>query len=184
MSLELIMGSMFSGKTTELMRRIRRLKSIGMRCVVINHSNDTRVEGAFVQTHDGFKLPAIKTHDLLLMDIRSYDAIAIDEAQFFPNLVPAVTRMVEKLGKFVLLAGLNGDYQRKPFGDISHLVCKADDITLTRAYCNQCRDGTLASFTLRLSSEEDTVSVGGADKYSSVCRRCYEKKNESTKDNP
>ena len=170
------MGSMFSGKTTELMRRIRRLKSIGMRCVVINHINDSRVDGAFLQTHDGFKLPAIKTSDLLLMDIRAYDAVAIDEAQFFPNLLPAVRHMVEHLGKFVLVAGLNADYQRNPFGEISKLICLADDVTFTRAYCSQCSNGTLASFTKRLTHEQDTISVGGAEKYAAVCRRCYEKK--------
>lgn len=174
MSLELIVGSMFSGKTTELLRRIRRLKSIGMRCVVINHSNDTRVEGAFVQTHDGFKLPAIKTPDLLLTDIRAYDAVAIDEAQFFPNVDAAVRVMVETHGKFVLVAGLNGDYRRQPFGHLAELLPVADDVTWTRAFCQRCSDGTLASFTLRLTPEETTVSVGGADKYSAVCRRCYE----------
>lgn len=181
MSLEVICGSMFSGKTTELMRRIRRLKSIGMRCVVINHASDTRVEGAFVQTHDGFKLPAIKTPDLLLTDIRAYDAVAIDEAQFFPNLVAAVRVMVETHGKFVLVAGLNGDYRRQSFGDICQLLPLADDMTFTRAFCNKCRNGTLASFTQRLTSEEDTVSVGGSDKYCAVCRRCYQ--NKSTKKN-
>ena len=81
---------MFSGKSTELMRRVDRLKSIGTRCLVINHTNDTRVEGDFAQTHDGKRTEAKKTDDLLLVDVRPYDAIAIDEAQFFTNLRAAV----------------------------------------------------------------------------------------------
>jgi len=86
MALELILGSMYSGKSTELIRRIQRLKSIGMRCCVINHVNDTRVTGDFIQTHDGNKFTAIKTDDLLLTRVTDYDAIAIDEGQFFMNL--------------------------------------------------------------------------------------------------
>ena len=104
MSLELIIGSMYSGKSTELMRRIKRVKSIGMRCLVINHSNDTRVDGDFVQTHDGSTLAAVKTKDLLLVNIKPYDTIAIDEAQFFHNLRTAVMLMVETHKKHVIVA--------------------------------------------------------------------------------
>lgn len=172
MALELIIGSMYSGKSTELMRRIARLKSIGMRCLVINHANDTRVDGDYVQSHDGKKVAAVKTNDLLLTNIRPYDAIAIDEAQFFNNLKTAVITMVETHNKHVIVAGLSGDYQRNAFGEILELVPLADSVEFKRALCAKCcHPGRPASFTKRISDEKDLVSVGGT--YMAVCRICY-----------
>tara|TARA_B110000977_G_scaffold156413_1_gene199065 strand:- start:838 stop:1362 length:525 start_codon:yes stop_codon:yes gene_type:complete len=172
MALELIMGSMFSGKSTELIHRVQRLQSIGMKCCVINHSNDTRVDGGFVQTHDGQKIKAIKTDELMLVRINDYDAIAIDEGQFFTNLKTAVTLMLQKK-KFVIVSGLNGDFNRNAFGEMSDLVSIADDITFKRAICrNCCHPGKLASFTKRLGTETATVSIHS--KYTAVCRYCYE----------
>jgi len=172
MSLELIFGSMYSGKSTELMRRVKRVQSIGMRCLVINHANDTRVQGDFVQTHDGNTLAATKTDDLLLVRVQPYDTIAIDEAQFFSNLKTAVMLMVEKHGKHVIVAGLSGDYQRKPFGEILDLVPLADDVEYKRALCKRCaHPGRPASFTQRVSTETETVSVEST--YRAVCRLCY-----------
>jgi len=172
MSLELIIGSMYSGKSTELMRRVKRVKSIGMHCLVINHSNDTRVDGEFVQTHDGSTLAAVKTDDLLLVNIKPYDTIAIDEAQFFNNLRTAVMLMVETHKKHVIVAGLSGDYLRQPFGEILQLMPLADDVEYKRALCKLCaHPGRLASFTKRISDEKETVSVGST--YMAVCRMCY-----------
>lgn len=172
MSLELIIGSMYSGKSTELMRRVKRVKSIGMRCLVINHSNDTRVEGDFVQSHDGSTLAAVKTNDLLLVNIKPYDTIAIDEAQFFQNLRVAVMLMVETHNKHVIVAGLSGDYLRQSFGEILQLVPLADDVEYKRALCKRCaHPGRPASFTKRVSEETETVSVGST--YMAVCRVCY-----------
>ena len=172
MALELIIGSMYSGKSTELMRQVARLKSIGMRCLVIYHTNDTRVDGDYVQSHDGKKIEAIKTDDLLLINVRPYDAIAIDEAQFFHNLKSAVMLMVETHNKHVIVAGLSGDYERKAFGEILDLVPLADNVHFKRALCARCRHpGRPASFTKRLSGETDLVSVAGT--YSAVCRLCF-----------
>jgi len=172
MSLELIIGSMYSGKSTELMRRVNRVNSIGMRCLVINHSDDTRVDGNFVQTHDGSTLAAVKTNDLLLVNMKPYDTIAIDEAQFFQNLRVAVMLMVETHKKHVIVAGLSGDYLRQPFGEILELVPLADDVEYKRALCKRCaHPGRPASFTKRVSEETETVSV--ASTYMAVCRICY-----------
>lgn len=173
MSLELIMGSMYSGKSTELMRRVYRLQSIGMRCLVINHTNDTRVDGDFIQTHDGTKLSAIKTDDIIMVGVGQYDAVAIDEAQFFTDLKVAVRLMVNK-NKHVIVAGLNGDFQRQKFGEILDLIPFADDVTFTRAICKICAyPGRAASFTKRLNSATETVSVGS--NYIAVCRMCYDR---------
>lgn len=172
MSLHLILGSMFSGKSTELTRRVDRLVAVGIRCLVVNHTNDTRVAGNYVQTHSGKRTEAKKTDDLLLLDVRAYDAIAIDEAQFFSNLRAAVMLMVEKHGKHVIVAGLSGDYQRNPFGEILDLVPLADDVQFKRALCARCQHpDKAASFTKRVSNETELVSV--ASQYIAVCRHCY-----------
>lgn len=174
MSLEIIMGCMYSGKSTELMRRVRRLQSIGMRCLVVNHTNDVRVQGDFVQSHTGHKMSATKTDDIMLVDGRAFDAVAIDEAQFFSNLKSAVLLLVQKYKKHVIVAGLNGDYRRATFGELLELVPHADDILFTRALCSSCcHPGRPASFTKRISDETETVSVQGT--YRAVCRVCLEK---------
>ena len=168
MSLEIIIGSMYSGKSTELMRRVNRWTSIGMKCLVISHVNDKR-EG--VQNHDGQHIAAVKTNEILLEGTGQYDAVAIDEAQFFTNLRVAVQLMVEK-NKHVVVAGLNGDYQRQKFGEILELIPYADNVTFKKALCqlcaHPCRD---ASFTKRLDSAPEIVSVDS--KHIAVCRQCY-----------
>jgi len=172
MSLELIIGSMYSGKSTELMRRVNRVQSIGMQCLVINHSNDTRVEGDFVQSHKGARHEAVKTTNLLLVNTKPYDTIAIDEAQFFTNLQTTVMLMVETHKKHVIVAGLSGDYLRQPFGEILKLIPLADDVEYKRALCKRCaHPGRPASFTKRITNETETVSV--ASTYMAVCRLCY-----------
>jgi|TARA_B110000091_G_scaffold211366_1_gene255871 thymidine kinase len=170
MSLTIIIGSMYSGKSTLLINKVETLKVLGMKCLVINHVNDTRVSGSFVQTHDGHCISAIKTNDILLTTTTGYEAVAIDEAQFFPNLKTAVMHMVEHNGQHVYVAGLNCDYLRNPFGEMLDLIPYADTIVWTRADCGVCKKGK-ASFTLRLTGETDIVSVGSA--YVPACRSCY-----------
>ena len=172
MALELIIGSMYSGKSTELMRRVERLKSIGMRCLVINHSNDTRVDGNFVQSHTGKSMEAVKTNDLLLVNVTPYDAIAIDEGQFFHNLKTSVMLMVEKHNKHVIVAGLSGDYERNKFGELLDLIPVATNVDFKRALCARCQHpGRLASFTKRISDETGLISVEA--RYLAVCRLCF-----------
>jgi len=172
MSLELIIGSMFSGKSTELIHRVKRYRSIGMKCCIINHSNDTRIDGEFIKTHDGAFLPAVKTSDILLVNTKGYDAVAIDEGQFFLNLRVAVNLMI-KSGKLVIVAGLSGDYKCQKFGEILDLIPFADDVTFKRALCkNCCHPGKHASFTKRISNETQKIFVNA--KYMAVCRQCFE----------
>lgn len=174
MALELIIGSMYSGKSTELIRRVKRFRSIGMKCCVVNHSYDTRVTGQYIQTHDGDKIKAIKSNDILLVNTKGYDVIAIDEAQFFNNLKTAVHLMIES-GKHVIVAGLSGDYQRKKFGEILDLIPMADDVIFKRALCLKCcHPQRPASFTKRLTNEDSQILVDS--KYIAVCRQCYKTK--------
>ena len=172
MSLQIILGCMYSGKSTELIARVKRFKSIGMRCLVINHSADTRVGGDFVQTHDKTKLNAIKTDDIMLVNTKGFDVIAIDEAQFFQNLETAVLLML-KQRSVVIIAGLSGDYKRQKFGQILDLIPMADDVTFKKALCSKCcHPIKTATFTKRLDDNQNKVSVSSS--YISVCRQCYE----------
>ena len=154
------------------MRRVSQYKAIGMRCLVINHSVDTRVEGNYAESHSGNKLQAVKTDDILLVNTKGYDVVAIDEGQFFANLRAAVMFMAETHGQHVIVAGLSGDFERKPFGEMLDLIPVADDVQFKRALCRKCcHPGRLASFTLRLTMEKDTVS--DHNNYIAVCRMCY-----------
>jgi len=171
MSLEIITGPMFSGKTTELIRRVISLKrDSGLRLLVINHDFDTRCHAKVTKTHNGVVYPAFKTSELLLVDIRAYDAIAIDEAQFFSNLETFVNVAIQKHGKLVIVAGLNGDYRQRPFGELHTLLPMANKIDLRSARCYRCRGS--AFFTKRIAESTQTVDVGGADKYVASCRCC------------
>jgi thymidine kinase len=175
MSLELIVGCMFSGKSTELIRRIRRFQSIGKRVCVINHAKDTRTDDK-VQSHHGDNVKAMKM-DHLLNFVNSmedmYDVICIDEGQFFDDLYASVMYLVDVRGIPVIVAGLNADYRREPFGDMLRLIVKSDDVMFCKAYCGMCKDGTVAAFTKRLSDSQALVDVGASDKYVAVCRKCY-----------
>ena len=170
------MGCMFSGKSTELIRRIRRFQSIGKKVCVINHNSDTRTTDK-VETHYGDTIKAIKYVHLMnfinVGDACIYDVICIDEGQFFGDLCTSVMILVEVYGLHVIVAGLSGDYRREPFGDILKLILKAEDVMFCTAYCGICKDGTVAPFTKRISDGKDQVDVGASDKYIAVCRKCY-----------
>ena len=151
--LELILGPMYSGKTTALLSR--RSGNV----LIVNHEFDTRVNG--VGTHDGIEAHAIKCK--VLPRLSGYDMYLIDEAQFFDSL-----EGVESLAPHVVVAGLSGDYMRRPFGKLLELIPKADKVTFLKA---KCKCGAPASFTKRISTSKDLVNIG-AD-YIPVCGTCY-----------
>ena len=168
---------MFSGKTTELLRRIRRFKSIEKRVCVINHHSDTRT-GDKIETHYGDNVESLKyVHLMNFVNGKykgyEYDVICIDEAQFFGDLHMAVKILVDVYNVQVIVFGLSGDYKRKNFGQMHCLVPWAEDIVLCKAYCGMCKDGTTATFTKRLGGGKSQVDVGASDKYVAVCRKCY-----------
>ena len=184
MSLTLIIGCMFSGKTTELLRRVNRHRAVGQRVVVINHSIDNRYNSTGIVTHDNYTVNSIKCNTLKEVDEslvlkEEYDVIAIDEGQFFKDLELYVKLFVEEYGKSVLIAGLTGDYKREKFGHILDLIPFATHIQHTKALCVQCKDGTEASFTLRICDSNKQIDVGAVDKYKAVCRVCYLQLNTS-----
>lgn len=184
MSLDLVIGSMYSGKSTELFRRVRTMSSIGMHVIVINSAIDNRYDDANVcATHYGDKIHAVKISKLLNLTSRFIvnaangnplpDVVAIDEAQFFDDLYDAVKILVDQLHLSVIVGGLVGDYNRNHFGEIHRLLPLADDVKMCRAYCYLCRDQTRASFTKRIRGGQKQIEVGSCDQYIAVCRRCY-----------
>ena len=162
---------MFSGKSSELIRRINRHTVIGQSVLVINSSHDTRSSENVVRTHDLKTITCIKTNFLNDIDVTAFDVIAIDEAQFFTSL-RIFTELVLEMDKHVIIAGLDGDFQQQVFGDVLSLVPIADDIMKLYALCMSCKDGTLAPFSKRLTQDTCQELVGDSQQYTAVCRKC------------
>ena len=182
MPLSLILGCMFSGKTTELLRRIELEESIGRDVIVINHLHDASRSGdGYVETHSG------KTRKCLMLSSLSQmkevlpelftssvkKVVAINEGQFFSDLESVVMELVEYHGHIVIVCGLDSDFNRDPFMEIIRLIPHSDDIMRTTARCDVCRDGTEAHYTFRTTRGAERVQVGGSDLYRPVCRKCY-----------
>ena len=170
---ELIFGPMFSGKTTELIRRIRRYEAIGRSVLVINSALDTRC-GEEIRSHDAKVLCAKKvenlTTDITPTDLDGVHVVAIDEAQFFPDLVYAVQYLTVLKGIDVVVSGLNGDARQHKFGQILDLIPMADCVTHLHGLCGICQDGTHGSFSIRTRDVEDQLLVGAKESYICVCR--------------
>ena len=163
---------MYSGKTTELMRQCKSLLSINKKVLVVNHKFDSRCKDA-IKSHDNHTLKALKVKNLAEIDeklIEEHDVIAIDEAQFFGDLLSFV-KFYET--KDIIVAGLSGDYKRNKFGQVVDLIPYADNVQKLSAYCKICNDGTLAHFTKRTTSNSELVLIGAQDDYIAVCRKHY-----------
>ncbi|QIG59716.1 putative thymidine kinase [Dishui Lake phycodnavirus 3] len=174
MGLTIIMGNMFSGKTSELIRRLKRYRIIGKKIVVINSSKDTRSPEEMLKTHDGIEFPCIKvehiSHCIVKQTFCDADIVAVDEAQFFPDLKQFV-EMCLFLDKSVILAGLDGDYKQRKFGELLECIPMASDVMKLSALCMDCRNGTPGPFTKRIIESDDLEIVGGKDVYKAVCRK-------------
>ena len=178
MSLQLILGPMFAGKSSELLGTVRKYKAVGWPVLLITHSIDKRyTEQPAIVSHDSDSLPAIALQDLTLCfqrdDYKQAKLIIIEEAQFFHCLVDSVLKMVEQDNKDVLCVGLDGDAERKPFGELLTLIPYCDSVIKRHAFCRRCAIPTPALFTYRVSNDEGQVVVGGADKYEPLCRKHY-----------
>ncbi len=174
-SIEVICGSMFSGKSEELIRRLTRAKIARRRVQVFKPKLDTRFSEVEVVSHGGLRLTALavtsSTEVLDRTDART-EVVGIDEAQFFDaGIVDVVTRLAN-LGKRVIVAGLDQDYLGKPFDPMPALMAEAEDVLKTRAICVRC--GAPASRTQRLVESTERVVVGAAGLYEARCRRCFE----------
>ena len=167
-TLNLIIGPMFSGKTTELLRIAKRLKSIDLKVLLLNYFEDTRYSNVYMKTHDDDGLPCEFIRHFDNLDYDSYDVICINEAQFFNKLIPFCKSVLSK-NKTLYVSGLDGDYKQEKFGEILDLIPLCDSITKLNAFCKICKDGTHAHFTKRLVSNKCQKLIG-TDEYIPVCR--------------
>ena len=174
--LEIIVGPMTSGKSTELIQRTLRYQSIGFKVLAVNWSDDVRYGINKIINHNGNYIPAVYTKNLLELynniNFDNSEVIVINEAQFFDTLYEFVKKCVNEFNKKVILSGLDGDYKKEPFngGQILQLISEADKVTKINALCYYCSNGTVAPFTYRISDNKEQVSIGGIDEYKPVCR--------------
>lgn len=176
--IHVIVGPMFAGKTTTLLRRIQDESRNGRNVAIIKSNKDTRYRLDSIVTHDGLKLPCWALADLSsfkqkfgLEAYEQLDVIGIDEAQFFEDLYDFCREAADHDGKTVIVAGLDGDYLRRSFGSVLDIIPLADSVTKLTANCELCQKR--AFFTLRKVDETQTELIGGADVYMPVCRQHY-----------
>ena len=180
--LEVIAGCMFSGKTEELIRRVRRAGYAHKRVSVFNHALDeTRYRSGFTNSHSGWEIKTHSTANPLeiyrLASSENAEVVAIDEAQFFETLLPACDALADK-GIRVIVAGLNQDFRGEAFESFAEIILRADHLTLLSAICTEC--GNEATRTQRLldgkpaPSDSPRIQIGGEESYQARCRHCHE----------
>ena len=169
--LEIIIGPMFSGKTTYLVNLYNNYINTNKSVIVINYEEDKRYHNHMLSTHDLTTIPCVFTTKIcdVLTDL-SADIILINEGQFFPDLFETVTLLVENHGKIVHVCGLDGDFKRQRFGTLLDLIPLCDTIIKLNAKCNICKDPAL--FSHRVTNETLQVVIGSSN-YMPLCRKCY-----------
>ncbi len=173
--IEVIVGSMFSGKSEELIRRIRRAEIARRRVQVFKPGIDTRYSNDHITSHSDMRLPSESlgsSADLLARVSEETEVIGIDEGQFFDAGLPAVCSTLADRGKRVIVAGLDQDYLGRPFEPMPQLLAMAEYITKTLAICMVC--GEPANRTQRLVKSDELVLVGATGAYEARCRRCFD----------
>lgn len=175
--IEVICGSMFSGKTEELIRRLKRARIARQHVEIFKPEIDKRYDEVNVVSHDENSIlstPVQSASQILLLS-NNVEVVGIDEAQFFDNELPSVCNTLASNGIRVIVAGLDMDYRGKPFGPMPALVAIADEVTKVHAICMNC--GDIAQFTHRTIKDDHLVMLGEMDVYEPLCRRCFLEKN-------
>lgn len=190
--LEIILGPMYAAKTTTIVEMYKKCNFCNISVAVINHSIDNRYDDELMSTHDKVKIPCIKTERLMDVYIEHLniesneeiprikdkykvgisEVILINEGQFFPDLEEFVRLMLSR-GKKIYVCGLDGDFERKKFGNILDLIPLCDKVTKLTSLCSICKDGTPGIFSKRITNEKEQTIVGSTN-YIPVCRSCYE----------
>ena len=176
-TIEVVAGSMFSGKTEELIRRLKRAKIAKQKVEIYKPMIDIRYSDTEVVSHDENTIrstPVENSANILLL-AGDVDVIGIDEAQFFDKGLINVVNQLANRGIRIIVAGLDMDFKGEPFGPIPGLMAVADYITKVHAICVRC--GSIAQFSHRLSEKEQVVLLGEKDIYEPLCRSCYNKAN-------
>jgi thymidine kinase len=172
--IEVICGSMFSGKTEELIRRLRRAEFARQKVEIFKPGIDTRYDESNVVSHEGTTIrstPVPNSSNLLLL-ASDIQVVGIDEAQFFDAGLPTVCEQLANLGVRVIVAGLDMDFQGRPFGPMPPLMAMAEYVTKVHAICMRC--GGLATFSHRTHVSQDLIHLGETDSYEPLCRSCFD----------
>lgn len=179
--LELILGSMFSGKTSYLLDVYKKSMFCNIPIAVINYAADNRyTTESMLSTHDKQMIPCILANTLYdaisnnLELITTAETILINEGQFFPDIEEQVRVLVEQSHKRVYICGLDGDFERKPIGRLLQLIPFCDEVVKLKSLCSICRDGTPGIFSFRTTREMDQVVIGSSN-YIPLCRKCYDR---------
>jgi thymidine kinase len=171
--IEVICGSMFSGKTEELIRRLKRVRIANLKAEIFKPKLDIRFDAQSIVSHDEnaiISTPIDNSQTILLL-ANDVDVVGIDEAQFFDDQLPDVCDQLALRGIRVIIAGLDMDYTGKPFGQMPNLLAKADYVTKLHAICVRC--GNIANYSYRKSRIDSQVLLGEKDLYEPRCRKCY-----------
>ena len=172
-SIEVICGSMFSGKTEELLRRLKRAEFAKMKIAVFKPKVDSRYDNEKVVSHDKntiLSIPVKKAEDILT-HVNEVQIVAIDEAQFFNKDLIRVCNTLANKGKRIIIAGLDMDFLGKPFGVMPQLLAIAERITKVHAICIDC--GANASHSFRKTTDKELVKLGEKNEYKALCRNCF-----------
>jgi thymidine kinase len=171
--IEVICGSMFSGKTEELIRRLKRAKIANLKVEIFKPAMDTRYHEQDIVSHDenAIQSTPIDNSQTILLLASDVDVIGVDEAQFFDDQLPEVCDQLALRGIRVIIAGLDMDYKGKPFGQMPYLLAKADYITKLHAICVKC--GNIANYSFRKKPLPGQILLGEKDIYEPRCRHCY-----------
>jgi thymidine kinase len=172
-SIEVITGSMFSGKTEELIRRLRRAQFAGLKVEIFKPSLDKRYSETRVVSHDDKSIIStpVDNASAILLLAGNVDVVGIDEAQFFDDSIVEVCNTLADNGIRLVVAGLDMDFMGKPFGPIPALLAVAEFVTKVHAICMRC--GNLAQYSFRKSEDEQVVLLGEKNLYEPLCRNCY-----------
>jgi len=177
--LEIILGPMFSGKTTYLIDLYKEYIDYDKKILVVNYSGDKRYHTNMLSTHDKIMIPCIfvsKLSELFEQNlIEKSDIILINEGQFFEDIFDSVIKIVENHKKSVHVCGLDGDFERKKFGEIIDLIPLCDKVNKLTSLCSICKNGTPGIFSMRITDEKEQTVIG-SENYLPVCRICYETK--------
>ena len=171
--MEVICGSMFSGKTEELIRRLRRAEMAGQQVEIFKPKLDNRYADEEVVSHNQNKIKStpVETPDEILLLGSNCDVVGIDEAQFFDESIVEVANQLANNGVRVVIAGLDMDYMGRPFGPMPNLMATAEYVTKVHAICK--RTGNLANYSMRTSGSDDLVQLGETDSYEAVSRKVF-----------
>ena len=173
--IEIICGSMFSGKTEELLRRLKRAKFANLKVEIFKPAIDIRYSEEEVVSHDSHAILStpVETSDSILLLTGDVDVVGIDEVQFFDDNIVNVCQQLANRGVGVICAGLDMDYLGNPFGPMPKLMAVAEYVTKVHAICVKC--GNLAHHSHRLSASNKLVELGEKDTYEPICRHCFNK---------